>query len=135
MKSTRKEPYATQEEFNRRIIRYRDVPKLEAAPGIKVHLVSAEKISVIFVTMAPNAQVPLHHHESEQIMAVMDGAIEYIIDGKIYLLKEGDVAIIPSNIEHGAYVSDRGCRTIEAFSPPRWDYVAKLEEVKKSLRK
>jgi len=130
----KKEPYATQEEFNKCVIRYRDIPLLELSPGIKVHLVSAEKISVIFVTMDPNAQVPLHHHESEQIMMVMDGAVEYIVEGKIYPLKEGDVVVIPSNIEHGAYVSDRGCHTIEAFSPPRWDYVAKLEALKKGLK-
>ena len=127
----RKEPYATQEEFNRRVVRYQDVPSLEMAPGIKVQPISAEKISVVFTTMDPNAQVPLHHHESEQIMVVMNGAVEYIVEGKIYPLKEGDVAVIPSNIEHGAYVSEKGCQTIEAFSPPRHDYVAKLEALKK----
>jgi len=134
MESTRKEPYATQEEFNKRVIRYRDVPILEVAPGIKVQPISAEKVMVVFATMEPNAQVPLHHHEGEQITMVMDGAVEYMVEGKIYPLKEGDVAIIPPGIEHGAYVSDRGCRTIEAFSPPRWDYVAKLEALKKGLK-
>ena len=130
----RKEPYATQEEFNRRVVRYQDVPSLEVAPGIKVQLISAEKVSVVFTTMDPNAQVPLHHHESEQIMVVMDGAVEYIVEGRIYPLKESDVAVIPSNIEHRAYVSEKGCQTIEAFSPPRHDYVAKLEALKRGLQ-
>ncbi len=130
----KKEPYATQEEFNRRVVHYQDVPSLEVAPGIKVQPISAKKVSVVFATMDPNAQVPLHHHESEQIMVVMDGAVEYIVEGKIYPLKEGDVAVIPSNIEHGAYVSEKGCQTIEAFSPPRQDYVAKLKALKKGLQ-
>ena len=129
----RKEPYATQEEFNRRVVRYRDVPLIEVAPGIKFHLASAERLSVLFATMEPNAQVPIHHHEAEQIMIIVDGACDQIADGKLYHLEKGNVFIAPSNSEHGTYVSERGCQTIEAFSPPRHDYVAKLEALKRGL--
>jgi len=130
----RKEPYATQEEFNKRVIRYRDVPPIDLAPGIKCHLVSAEKLSIFFPIMEPNTQVPIHQHEAEQIMVVVDGACDLTADGKLYHLEEGDVFIVPSNSVHGAYVSEKGCRTIEAFAPPRYDYVEKLEALKKSLK-
>ena len=126
----RKEPYATQEEFNKRVVRYRDVPLIDLAPGIKCHLVSAEKLSIFFSIMEPNSQVPIHQHEAEQIMVIADGACELTTDGKLYHLEKGDVFIVPSNLEHGAYVSEKGCRTIEAFSPPRQDLVAKLEGVR-----
>ena len=127
----RKEPYATQEEFNRRVVRYQDVPPIELAAGIKSHIVSAEKITVSFVTMEPNAQVPIHHHEAEQIMIVADGACDQIADGKLYHLEKGDVVILPAKIKHGGYISDKGCRAIDIFCPPREDFVAKLEAVKK----
>ncbi len=130
----RKEPYATQEEFNKRIVRYRDVPFIELAAGVKSHIVSAEKVTVSFVTMEPNAQVPIHHHEAEQIMIIADGACDQIADGKLYHLEKGDVFIVPSNSEHGTYVSEKGCQTIEVFSPPRHDFVAKLEAVRKGLQ-
>ena len=130
----RKEPYATQAEFNKRVVLYRDVPLIEVAPGIKFHLVSAERLSVLFATMEPNAHVPIHHHEAEQIMIIVDGACDQIADGKLYHLEKGNVFIAPSNSEHGTYVSERGCQTIEAFSPPRHDYVAKLEAIKRSLQ-
>ena len=126
----RKEPYATQEEFNRRVIRYQDVPLIELAPDLNSHIVSAEKITVSFVTTGPNCHLPIHRHESEQIMIVMDGAFDFILDGKLYHLEKGDVMIIPSNIEHGSYISDRGCCVIDIFSPPRHDLVAKLKAVK-----
>ena len=48
---------------------------------------------------------------------------------------EGDVCIIPSNIEHGGYASDRGCSVIDIFSPPRQDFVAKAKAVRKGLEK
>ncbi len=130
----RKEPYATQEEFNKRVVRYRDVPLMDLAPGIKMHFVSAEKLSIFFSIMEPNSQVPIHQHEAEQIMVIVDGACDLIADGKLYHLEKGDVFIVPSNSVHGAYVSEKGCRTIEAFSPPRHDYVAKLEALKRGLQ-
>ncbi len=130
----RKEPYATQEEFNKCIVRYHDVPLIELSPGIKLHLVSTERLSVVFATMEPNAQVPIHHHEGEQITIIVDGTCDQIVDGKLYHLEKGDVFIAPSNSEHGTYVSEKGCQTIEAFSPPRHDYVAKLEELKRGLQ-
>ena len=128
----KKEPYATREEFNRRIIRYRDIPIVELAPGVNAHILSSRRMTVIYVTLAPNSIVPIHHHEPEQIMTVMEGECDEIIDGKLYHMKEGDVARLASNQEHGTYVSEKGCRTIETFSPVREDYVAKLEAVKKS---
>ena len=129
----RKEPYATQEEYNRRIIRYQDVPVVEIAPSMKYHIVSSEKMTVGFIIAEPNSVGPAHRHEAEQILIVMDGACEEAVDGKLYPLKKGDVLIIPSNTEHGTYMSDKGCQIIDIYSPPRQDYIAKLEEVKKSL--
>jgi len=127
----RKEPYATQEEFNRRVIRYQDVPLIELVPGSKSHIVSTEKMTLSFLTMNPNSSFAVHHHESEQIMIVIDGACDEIVEGKLYHLEKGDVIILPPNTEHGGYISDRGCRAIDVFSPPRQDFVAKLEAVKK----
>jgi gluconolactonase len=127
----RKEPYATEEEFNRRVIRYRDIPLAELVPGSNSHIVSTERMTVSFLTMAPNSSFEVHRHESEQIMIVIGGACDEVIEGKLYHLEEGDVVILPANIEHGGYISERGCRAIDVFCPPRQDYVAKLEAAKK----
>jgi len=131
----RKEPYATQEEFNQRVIRYRDIPLVELVPNAKAHILSSERMTAIFVTMAPNTIVPVHHHEPEQIMIIVGGECDQIVGGKLYHLKEGDVICYASNEEHGTYASDKGCRTIEFFTPVRQEYMAKLEAVKKSLEK
>ena len=128
----KKEPYATQEEFSKRVVRYHDVPLIDLGlgPGSKSHIISAEKITLSFVTIAPNSYGAIHHHEAEQIIIVIDGALDVILDGKLYRLEKDDTIIIPSNVEHGAYASDRGCNAIDVFSPPRQDFVAKLKAVK-----
>ena len=127
----KKEPYATQEECDNRVIKLKDVPIIEIAPSMKYQIISSEKMTVGFIAAEPDSVGPAHHHEAEQILIVMDGACEEAVDGKLYPLKEGDILIIPSNTEHGTYMSGKGCKILDIYSPPRQDYIAKLEELKK----
>jgi len=126
-----KEPYATPEEYNRSITKYRNVPVVELVPGIKGHLVFGERIMLNFLTAQPNSYMPNHRHESEQLMVILDGALDLVIDGKVHHMEKGDVVTLPSNVDHAAYVSDKGVNVIDIFSPPREDFIAKLEEVTK----
>jgi len=130
----RKEPYATREEFNQRIVHYPDIPPAELVPGANSHIVSTEKITVSFLTMNPGIYFEIHRHEAEQVMVVLDGAIDEIIEGKLYPTKKGDVILLPSNTEHGGYGSEQGCTVIDIFCPPRQDFVAKLEAAKKKAQ-
>lgn len=131
----KKEPYATQEEYNKRVVRYRNTPLMELTKGARNYIVSTERITVSFVTLEPDIYVTPHRHEPEQIVIVNDGACDFIVDGKLYHLEEGDVLIIPPNVEHGNRSSNRGLRMIEVFSPPRSDLVAKQEALKKGFKK
>ena len=125
----KKEPYASQEEFSKRVTHYADVPVMELGPGVKVHIVSAERITLAFGILAPSSRVAVHHHEHEQITVVADGECDFILEGKLYPMKKGDVIVLPSNTEHGAYASDKGCQIMDIFSPPRQDFVEKLRRV------
>jgi len=124
----KKEPYASKEEFSERVVHYPDVPLVELAPSSNSHLVSAANMTLSFITIEPNKYFPPHHHEAEQLVVVLDGGCDQIVDGKLYPLKKGDVCIIPSNADHGDYVYDKGLKAIEIFSPPREDLVARLKK-------
>ena len=125
----RKEPAASQEEHNKYVTRYADVPAIELTPSIKANIISAENITLSFVSAEPNVSLAPHRHENEQMLIVLDGAIDFIIEGKQYKVEKGDVVVLPSNTEHGAYFSDKGARVIDIFSPPRQDFVAKLKTI------
>ena len=127
----KKEPYATQEEYNRRVVRQQDIPAMELIPGARSYIVSAERITVSFVTLEPDIYVAPHRHEPEQIVIVTGGACDFMVDGRLYHLEEGDVLTIPPNVEHGNYSSNKGLRMTEVFSPPRYDFVEKLQAMKK----
>src|SRR3989304_1422889 len=102
----KKEPYATPEEFKKRVVNYLKLPIARMAPNATNRVISGEKITVSFSTMAPNSVWPMHRHEPEQIMVIMDGAVDWVVEGKLFHLEKGDAIIEPSNIEHGGYISD-----------------------------
>jgi len=131
----KKEPYATQEEYNKRVVRHEDVPPISPFPGASVRFLTGEKLSVIFSTIEPDIKIPVHQHEAEQIMVVIDGAGDQISGGKLYHLEKGDIFIAAANEPHGTYTSDKGLKLIEVFCPPRYDYAEKLAALKKSSGK
>jgi quercetin dioxygenase-like cupin family protein len=72
-----------------------------------------------FVTFAPHTEAPLHVHEEEQIVLVLDGEFEFEIDGDTRTMKTGDVAVVPPWVPHGAHTLDTTCREVDVFNPPR----------------
>jgi quercetin dioxygenase-like cupin family protein len=127
-----KESYASEEEFGKRVIHYPHVPLTELVPGSNSHLVFGERAMVSFLTMSANSYFPPHRHEAEQIMTVMEGYMDEIIEGKLYRVKKGDVIILPSNIEHGGRLREVDCKVVDIFIPPREDY---REKYRKTLEK
>jgi quercetin dioxygenase-like cupin family protein len=132
---TRTEPYASKEEFKKRVVRYQEVPMTELVPGSNSHLVAGEKALVSFLTMSAHSYFPPHRHEAEQIMIVIDGYMDEIIEGKLYRVKKGDVIVLPSNIEHGGRIREVDCKVIDIFSPPRQDYLEKYRETLERIKK
>jgi quercetin dioxygenase-like cupin family protein len=126
------EPYATEEEFQQRIVHYPDVPLAELVPGTTSHIVPGERALVSFLTMSANSVFPPHRHEAEQIMIVLDGYMDEIIEGKLYRVKKGDVIVLPSNVEHGGYIREVDCKAIDIFTPPRQDYLEKCRKARQA---
>ncbi len=122
MQKYRQLPSASDEEFKKRIVQYADVPMTELVPGCDSHLIFGERVLVSFLTMSANAVFPPHRHEAEQIMCVLEGYMDEIIEDKLYRVKAGDVIILPSNIEHGGVLYEVDCKVIDIFSPPREDF-------------
>jgi quercetin dioxygenase-like cupin family protein len=132
---TGKEPYASEEEYKNRVTHYRDVPLTELVPGSQSHLVAGQRALVSFLTMSANSYFPPHHHEAEQIMIVIEGYMDEIIEGKLYRVKKGDVIVLPPNIEHGGRLREVDCQVIDIFSPPRQDYLEKYRRTLEKLEK
>src|SRR5213593_353322 len=120
-KVTPKEPTATADEFKSHVIHYPDLPPVELVKGSNSRLIAGEQSMISFLKMDKNSYFAPHTHKQEQIMIVLDGYCDEIIDGKLYRVQKGDVIILPSNIVHGAYIYDQDVQVIDVFGDVRAD--------------
>jgi gluconolactonase len=127
------EPNATPEEFKSRVIRQQDLPATELVKGSNSRLVVGEQVMISFLKMDAHSYFAPHRHRQEQIMIVLDGYCDEIIEGKLYRVKKGDVVILPSNVEHGAYIHDEDVHVIDVFGDIRGDYLMKMMQVMATL--
>jgi quercetin dioxygenase-like cupin family protein len=56
------------------------------------------------VDFAPGASFPKHRHPGEEIIYVLQGTLEYDVEGKgTVTLKAGDVLFVPRGVVHAAH--------------------------------
>jgi quercetin dioxygenase-like cupin family protein len=134
-KITPKEPVATPEEFLSHVIHHTDLPEVELVKGSTSRLIAGEQSMISFLTMHAHSYFAPHHHSQEQIMIVLDGSCDEIIEGKLYHVKKGDVIILPQNIVHGAYIGDEEVHVIDVFGEVRSDYLLKMEQAMAAMNK
>ena len=87
-------------------------------------IITGEKAMVAQVFLAKGAIVPEHHHESEQITYILEGALKFEIEGKEIVVAKGEVLRIPSNVPHKA-VALEDTLDLDIFSPIRQDWLTK----------
>ena len=65
--------------------------------------VPGREVVQVRVDFAPGAAFPRHTHPGEEIINVLEGSLEYEVDGKPPVtLKAGDVLFIPAGTVHAA---------------------------------
>jgi gluconolactonase len=105
---------------------YEAVPITVLVEGSNSHLVRGSHVMLSFLTMKAGSVFELHSHPEEQIMIVLEGFCDEVIEDKIYRVGPGDVLRLPPNVRHGAFLRQVDCRVIDVFSPARADYAAKF---------
>jgi unsaturated pyranuronate lyase len=87
-------------------------------------IIAGDKAMVAQVFLAKGAVVPEHHHESEQITYILEGALKFELEGKEVVVYKGQVLRIPSNVPHRA-VALEDTLDLDIFSPIRHDWLKK----------
>ena len=64
--------------------------------------VPGREVVQVRVDIAPGAAFPRHTHPGEEVINVLEGTLEYEVDGKPVTLKAGDVLFIPAGTVHAA---------------------------------
>jgi len=85
-------------------------------------LAYGEKVMVAKLGLAKGCLVPTHHHESEQISMIFEGALKFELEGKEVMVRAGEVLVIPSHVPHSALAIEDTI-AIDVFSPIRHDWL------------
>lgn len=106
---------------------WESVPLEMMSDMISRKVISGDKAMVAQVFLKKGAVVPEHHHESEQITYILEGALKFQIEGKEIVVRKGEVLSIPSNVPHRA-VALEDTLDLDIFSPIRVDWLTRNDE-------
>jgi len=119
-------------ELLRGFARVEDVPPIHPVPGITIRAISAAGITLSFISFEADAVAPQHTHPHEQMGTLLEGEMEFEIDGRGEVMRPGDVYSVPPHIPHGARaVGGKPCVALDAFTPRREDFMALAEGLKR----
>ena len=111
-------------------INWEDIPKEHLNDKLDRRFITGDNIMLAQIYLKKGCIVPLHSHENEQMIYILDGEMRVWMESEEsepVILKSGDVFCIPSNTLHKAEaVLDT--LDVDIFSPPRQDWIDKTDE-------
>ena len=96
--------------------------------GLTLRPVFGTNMTMSFVFFEPHTEAPSHRHAEEQIGTVLEGSLEFDLDGDRRSLGPGDVYVIPPWVPHGAVSGDAPALALDVFSPPREGFAELMEQ-------
>jgi quercetin dioxygenase-like cupin family protein len=106
---------------------FRDVEQLPALPiwdGVTAREVHGERVTFAVIELDPNAVIPEHSHDNEQLGTIVAGSMTFTIGGETREVTPGSTWVIPSHTPHDVVVGPDGAVVVEAFVPARDDWLA-----------
>ncbi len=104
---------------------WRDVPESplpsENGGSVLRRFVSGAQMTVARVTFAAGSVLPVHRHINEPFSVVLEGALEFVVEGVPVVARAGDVVHLASNETHGARALEDSI-VLDVFAPPRDDW-------------
>ncbi len=95
--------------------------ELQLAPGIRARVVNGESLTVAHVSLDAGAELPEHTHLHEQVVNVIAGELELVVEGTPHRLTPGTAMVLEPHVPHsGRAVAPT--RVIDVFHPVREDF-------------
>ena len=91
--------------------------------GVTLRAASGENTMMTFFDLDEGAVIPSHSHLHEQISYVLEGELEFTLDGVARVLTKGQGVVILPNLAHGARVTQGPAKALDAWYPIREDYL------------
>ena len=105
------------------------LPVIQVWETVVARAVHGERQSLAVVELDPDAVVPEHQHENEQLGMVITGSLTFRIADETRELGPGKTWSIPSNVPHEVTAGPAGAVVNDVFAPVRadWEDLQKTE--------
>ena len=100
-----------------------DLKSKQMAERLTLRAVAGDHTMLTFVEFQPHAVLPVHQHPHEQITYLLDGELEFTLEGETRILGKGEGVIVRSQVEHGARALSKPVKVLDAWYPRREDYL------------
>jgi quercetin dioxygenase-like cupin family protein len=98
------------------------LPVRQIWESVAVRTVDGDRLTLGIVELDPNAVVPEHRHDHEQLGMVLQGSLEFRVGDAWRELGPGGTWRIPSNVPHEVKVGPEGAVVVDVFAPVRRDW-------------
>ena len=85
-----------------RLHRWDEIALDKVTEMVSQKIVTGEREMVAQIYLKRGALIPMHAHDSEQMVYVLQGALKFRVGGEEITVREGEVLHIPSGVEHQA---------------------------------
>ena len=116
------------------IINNQEAPEVPWRPGYRkwdITLAEHGVTSTLSINTAePGSGAPLHTHEMDELIMIMDGQVEVRINEEVYIVQKDHTLVIPPGAEHGfKIVGDETAKllvffpTLDPYAPEHTHYL------------
>jgi quercetin dioxygenase-like cupin family protein len=74
------------------------------------------------LVLKKGSHVPLHSHFNEQVSHVVEGALQFLLEGKEVNVRAGEILCIPPHVPHEVIALEDSV-ALDIFNPPRQDWI------------
>jgi len=86
-------------------------------------LIHTETMTLARVTLLEGGSVPMHEHENEQIVTVLEGRVAFRSDGEETVVEAGSSVPLAANVPHEVEALADSV-LLDVFSPRREDWIS-----------
>ena len=111
-------------QFTIAILREKDLPTISRVGGASTTQMvtpkcGAKSILNGFITIPNRAAIPLHYHNCEESVVIVQGNATVEVDGKQFVAGVGDVTWLPANVPH-RFINSSESEVLRIF----WTYAS-----------
>ena len=102
--------------------RWTDIEPEQMTPLVTRQYIVGTNVMLARLGLKKGARVPQHHHRHEQVSHVVEGALNFLLEGREVIVRAGEILCIPPHVPHEVIALEDSV-ALDIFNPPREDWI------------